>query len=259
MLWLFSNEIPNIPLIETALFQSMDIINLPNKFVEKQHLNKFDNTYLEDKRIKNKLIKDEKGLNWLINVAIKEYKKMVNKEEYFRLNQSSDETIAIITKNDYLLNFLALYTELDEYSQITNKEILSKYKAWIQKNNYKIKIGTDLQISQKIGSKLKKLYGNNLQRGKTTGNKATYKLKLKNDVEVDKGIYKINEDILAEDPYILNNLHTENKLVYNAIKNGLNTYQALELEFNDIKLIKILNELENIYLIYKQDQTSLIN
>lgn len=256
MLWLFSNEIPNIPLNETALFRSMDIITLPNIFVEKKYLNRYPNSYLEDKNIKEKLIKDIQGLNWLLNVAIGEYKKMKGNGEWFKCNQSEDETIAIITKNDYLLNFLALYTELDRNIETSNKEIKSKFESWVKQNNYKIKLPNNL--SSKIGLKLKELYGDDLQKGRKTGGSARYKLRLKKDIEVEKSVYEINEDILEDNYYILNKMEADEKTVYNAIKNGLNTYISLEREYPDFNLIQILNNLEIDGLMFKREQTSLI-
>ena len=255
MLWLFCNIIPWIDLNDTAFIESLDILQLPNIFVDENLLNKYPNTYLKDRFLKDKLRKDYEGINWLLNISIKMYKEMINNNDWFLLNQTIDETLAIITKNDYLLNFIIRYTALDDYTETENKEIVNKYESWIKENNYKIKIPKDL--ASKMGKKLKEHYGNKLEKGKTTGNKTRYKLRLKSEVEVKKIIYEIEEGILGDDPYILNKLETDEKIIYNAIKKGFNTYNALNLEYPNIKIIEKLNNLENIGLISNNEQISL--
>jgi hypothetical protein len=261
MLWLFSNELPNIPLNEKALFQSLDIITLPNKFTRKEQLHLTKNAYLEDDKIKDKLLQDFKGLNWLLNMALLEAQKMKNDEGWFKCHQTAEETIAIITQNDYLLNFLVLYTEYDTASETTNKEIKEQYQSWIKKNNYKINLPTEHQLAADIGKKIKEQYSEqdkqNTLKGRKTDNKATYKLRLKSFKEVNDCIYEINEDLIAQNPYTLENLGVEQKTIYNAIKKGFNTFKTLEQEYPDKNIIQILNELEHSCYISRQEQTAI--
>jgi hypothetical protein len=257
MLWLYSNYVPSIPLNEIALFRSMDIITLPNIFVDEHELNNYPNGYLKEKQISERLKQDIKGLNWLLNISIKEYKKILEAGGNFELSQTSDETIAIITQNDYYLNFLALYVEIDEYNAITMKEINERFKEWVKDMNYNINLPNDLKIRQTLGRKLKELHPNYELKAKNPGGKKHYKLRVKTKTEVNKRPYEINENTLDNDPYILKNLDINEKRVYNAINKGLNTYSTLNNEFPDIKLIETLNNLMNIDLICQNSQTEI--
>jgi len=257
MLWLFSNYVPSIPLNEVALFRSMDIITLPNIFVDENELDKYPNGYLIERKITDRLKTDTKGLEWLINIAIKQYKKILENGKSFELSQTADETIAIITKNDYYLNFIALYLELDEYNQIKMKEIRERFKEWIKEQNYNITLPNDTEIGKEIGRKLKDFFPNEEFKGKNTGNYRHYKIRIKNKKEVDKRPYEINEDILYDNPYLLDNIETTEKRIYNAIKDGFNTYPSLNKEFPDINLVETLNNLINMNLIFQNSQTEI--
>lgn len=258
MIWAFTNEVPKIPLHEKAVFRRLDILELPNTFVEKKYLKDSQNNYPIIQDIKHKLRKDIDGLSWLISVAIKVYKEMVDSGENFKCKQTADETLAIINKTNYLETFLALYTEIDDNERTTNNEIQQVFKEWIEFKELPYEITGKTPAD--IGYALKDLYESKLNK-KNIGGKATYNIKMKDRNEIEKTfryIYEVCEyDENTE--YIIQTLDPDTRTVLNEIKKGNNSINKIKDLHENIQVTKQMKILENNGIISNTFSTQTIN
>lgn len=258
MLWVLTNVLPMIDLDEEAMFDRSDVLETPNTFLNNKEFKNAPNTYLIDPDVSDKLEKDLEGLSWLISMGIKEFKKMKENNETFKCKQSVEETISIYMKTDILSTFLIQYIEEDSTSIVSNKEIKASFEEYIKRKkiNYNITSNT----SKAIGNKLKEELPFKFKPTKINGSRSYKGLRLKSDKEVEleyKYIYEIldvnSEDQLKELEY----MESDKKLVYNAIKDGYNTYNKIKEEYDNIRVKEILNELEDQLLIENTYNTSL--
>lgn len=270
MLFIFSNELIKLNMSETPLFNRIDFLELPNCFVPENELNDDPNNYLIDNNTENKLKNDYDGLSWLITASIKAFIDMNNKNTDFYLKQTASQTMDILLKTDYLTKFISLYTEIDldlvGNECTTNEEILQQYKQYLEL------IGTtttetDNIIKRRIGATIKQVYK---IEGKITDSEiyykqnntiASYKIKFKTNDELTKEfntVFIINE-YATERELITLDYSTDNRLVYNKIQNGINTINLLNETFPDFDNNKIINELLNLNLIVKTNETNIMD
>lgn len=193
--------------------------------------------------MKLKLRKDIEGLSWLISVAIKAYKEMVDSGENFKCKQTADETLAIFNKTNYLETFLALYTEMDDGERTTNNEIYQAFKEWIEFKELPYEISGKTPAD--IGYALKDLYESKLIK-KNIGGKATYNIKMKDRNEVEKTFRYIYEVCEYDDntEYIVQTLEPETRTVLNEIRDGNNSIKKIKDLHSNIQVVKQIRILE---------------
>ena len=130
-IFIFSNVLISMTLDELALFDRMDFLELPNRFVYEHELNKYPNTYLKDPLTEEKILSDYDGLSWLITASILAYKSLkATPNATYTLRQTIEESMDIFLDTDHLTKFIKIYTEKDEElipdDFITTSEIASQ-------------------------------------------------------------------------------------------------------------------------------------
>lgn len=256
---IYTNDKPNIPITEEALFYSIDLLELPNTFLEEKKAKKVNNAYELDTETYDKLKNDYTGLSWLVSASINSFKSMKDEKRQFTCRQSTEETINKFINADDLLKYMALYTELDTDldNWSTNNDILQAYKNYLKVKGI-TDSRTDNQLAIQIGINIKTLFkdtfNKNAHKKRTGSNGYEYSIKIKsiNDVEKEfKEVYVINEDLNDLDLERLKKLGGDKKTVYNAIKEGYNTFNKVNSKYGDINTVEIFRELLNLNLIEK--------
>lgn len=262
---IYTNDKPNIPITEEALFYSIDLLELPNTFLEEKEGKKLSNAYVLDTETYDKLKRDIIGLSWLVSASINAYKKMKKENRQFTCRQSTEETINKFINADDLLKYMALYTELDTDldNWNSNNNILQGYKNYLDVKGITDN-RTDKKLAIQIGYNIKTLFKDTFNKDihkKRSGNSGyEYSIKIKSISEVEKEfkeVYVINEDLTSMDLEILSNLRGDKKTVYDAIKRGVNTYNKVNSKYTDIDTVKIFRELQNLNLIEKSGNSSI--
>lgn len=250
MLWVATNHIPNVPLDEEAFFNRADILKLPNVFKPKEEIGKNDvNVYPENGNIKQQLQQDKDGLSWLISAAIQAYESIYlaisqGGSKRFECSQTAHQTKQIIASEDTILSFLILYTEEQEGSSVSNKELTIIFEEYLTQTN--TSYGNNKStIPSQIGSGISILYPHIRKNSTTTGTKyVNLKINTHEDVEIKKThIYTLTD----EDMYIEENslLAPDEKIILKDIKQGHNTINNLQKQHELLDVPMILQNLES--------------
>lgn len=262
---IYSNELLDLnPATEGALFDRIDYLELPNKFVSKNELDKYNNTYEIVDGIEDLLKQDLEGLSWLITASIICFKEMRQTKNRYTLRQTQEETIDIFLNIDHLTKFLMLYTEyvedLDRQDFISMDEIKNSYLNYMDRQKKPVDL---VDLPKTIGLKLSKVYKNEL---KIKGNKikeagtgrTLYKLKLKSFEDLTREynlIYNINEFVSDKQLNIINS-NREFKEVYKHIQKGFNTIGLLEEALPSIDCLEIVKQLDSLNIIVNTNTLS---
>lgn len=261
LLFILSNELPTVNMGERNLLSRYDVFFMPNKFVSKSELNKYDNVYLKNENLADDIKKDYNGLSWLITASILAFKDMINNNREFRRTQTENETLRILLNKSIEEEFILLYTELNtgatpaEY--ITNKEILEQFNKYMElKGEYNNK--SNEENSKKIGYTLKRVYPD-LKHNNRYPRKYNIKLKSFDDViKENKQVYIINEDLTETEVNNITYLDSDSRLIYKDIQNGINTINKLNRKYSNIDIRDCLNNLYNCNLIINTFNTSIV-
>lgn len=262
---IYTNYLMNLNKDEEALFSRIDIIQLPNKFVEtEEELEKVKNSYIVNEKLFDNggLIEtDYKGWCWLASASIQEYLKMKKAGKQFECRQNTKETMQILLKADPLTEFLVKHiTYVDDGSvKTSNKEILTEFKYFCETKGYSI-TDSDNSLSATIGLKLKEEYGNYV-KSDSRRDGAKYYVRLKKIEEIEdefRQVYIMDEDLTEKQLNWLETLAGHRKRIYDDIKTGeANTIFKLNKKYHDIDNAEIVKELENLGLIVKTSNTSI--
>lgn len=107
--FLFTNDIPKVPLNDTAFYRREDALELKNRFIEKPNPKK-NNEFQADSSLKDKIKNaKEDSLKWLINAGLKAYYDCFDDKGYFKgfkMAQTAEETKMIVNNTDPLTKFL---------------------------------------------------------------------------------------------------------------------------------------------------------
>lgn len=253
------------PISDYALFERIDFLKLPNRFVSDKELNKFNNAYLKNDKLVDMLKEDTVGLNWLITASIKCFKDMVEKNKRYALKQTVEESIDIYLDSNYIVKFLTIYTEEAPELTVNNyvhvKEIKEEFLKYIAVKGINLKEAELNNLSKDIGLELSKLYDFKQGAGKerdSIGTKYRIKLKSLEDVAIEfKHIYMINEEVSDSTLNSLNYLTSDSRLIYNKIQAGVNTINLLNKAYPEYNVLEIVKELEEANLIYNTFTTNL--
>ena len=151
-LFIMTNELPEIPINDTALLYRLLIYELPNKFVNNPNPTG-SNELPMNLQIFQELEDDRDGLEWLINMSIKRYLE----GEFIR--QDDNTTKEIISRDNFIQKWLIENTCISEYKYISNKELV---EFFCNNSNYE-SIYSKNAIAQRIGTGLKDIYGSKLE------------------------------------------------------------------------------------------------
>ena len=159
---IYSNVMVNLDIKEDlALFNRIDYLVLPNKFVEEEEISKYNNAYPKLRGLEDLLKEDYGGLSWLITAAILSFKDMKEESRKYTLRQTADETINIFLDEDDLTKFLNIYVEYDDSlnrsDYINNDEIASSFLKYMELLNKPVK-EQGLKLKRKIGTKINKIF-----------------------------------------------------------------------------------------------------
>ena len=253
------------PISDYALFERIDFLKLPNRFVSSKELNKFNNAYLKNDKLVDMLKEDTVGLNWLITASIKCFKDMIKRNNRYTLKQTVEESIDIYLDSNYIVKFLTIYTEEAPELTVNNyvhvKEIKEEFLKYITVKGINLKEAELNNLSKDIGLELSKLYDFKQGAGKERDSIGTkYKIKLKSLEEVAiefKQVYNINEEISDSDLNSLNYLTSDSRLIYRKIQAGVNTINQLNKAYPEYNVLEIVKELEEANLIYNTFTTKL--
>ena len=138
--FLFTNEIPDVPLSEKAFYEREDALELKNRFVNNPNLKK-NNEFQSDSSLKDKIKNaKEDSLEWLINAALKAYYDCFDENGYFKgftMAQTAEETKMIVSNTDPLTKFLreSYEKDNDKIETVTNRELRDEYENYCNRNN----------------------------------------------------------------------------------------------------------------------------
>lgn len=153
MIFIMTNDLPEIPINDTALLYRTIIFELPNRFVSNPTA---PNELPLNVKIGKILENDKDGLEWLINSAIKCY---YENEKTFK-RQSEKETKIILSQDNFIRNWLYNNTMQSDTNILSNKELVE----FIYQDSEYESIFTRLEVGQRIGNELNSIYGNKLKR-----------------------------------------------------------------------------------------------
>ena len=256
------------PVDDYALFERIDFIRLPNRFVSETEVKKYDNAYIKNDNLFKELKKDKRGLNWLITASIKCFKDMMKHKRRYCCKQTAEQSIDIYTDGNMIKKFLVVYTEKDSDLAIANyvhgKDIKEQFLRYMKLKGLSLSQHDMKNLSQTIGYELGKLYDFSKGNGKESDSKGVkYSIKLKKleDVAVEfKYVYEINEDLTSDELNKLSFLSSDEKEIYNAIKlDGKNTINLLKEVYVSYDVYSCVKALENKNLITNTKETNLDN
>ncbi len=263
---IYTNYLINLTKNETALFFRIDVIQLPNHFVEtKEQMKKIQNSYLVNEKLFDnggQIETDYKGWCWLASASIQEYLKMEKTGKKFECRQNTEETMQILLKADPLTEFLVKHISyVDDGSIITtNKEILTEFKYFCETKAYSI-TENDNSLAKKIGFKLKEEYGEyvKVEGGKHNGAKYYVKIKKIEEIEDEfRQVYIMNENLTDKQVDWLKTLQGHRKRIYDDIKTGeANTIFKLNKKYRNMDNSETIKDLENLGLVLNTLNTTL--
>lgn len=255
-LFLFTNEIPNVPFSEMAFYRREDALELKNKFLYKPNTEK-SNEFQADSSLKDKIKNaKEDSLEWLINAGLQAYHDCFDRNSNFkgfRMTQTAEETIMIVSNTDPLTKFLREnYTKDEERTEtVTNSDLRENYINYCNRNNLSCDTG---KLSINMGNAVKKVFGD---VKKKASNDTKYYLKVK-DTEEELRTYHLDttndfwqiKDMLPEDTF------EAHEKVYTRIKEldgqSINpTKKQLKSEFPNYDVEMILDNLLREEAIYR--------
>lgn len=265
-IYIYSNELLDLqPVEDGAIFSRIDYLRLPNKFVEKDELTKYNNTYLKLEGLEEKLKQDTEGLSWLITAGILCFKEMKQTTNRYTLKQTREETIEVFLGEDSLTKYLMVYTEfvedLTEENFTSNSDIVNGYLEYMEGLNRKVdKDG----LSKRIGLKLNSLYpelkqkGNKVKDYENNGGKK-YKVILKSSEDITREyneVYEINEYVSDKQLNIIDR-NTEFKQVWQHIQKGNCTIALLTTKIPSMDCLDVVQQMVSLNLINATGQTNL--
>ncbi|WP_346661748.1 hypothetical protein [uncultured Methanobrevibacter sp.] len=181
--FLFTNNIPDVPLSETAFYRREDALELKNRFLDNPNSNK-RNEFQADSSLKDKIKNaKEDSLEWLINAGLKAYYDCFNDNGFFKgftMAQTADETKMIVSNTDPLTKFLRENYVADENQEetITNSELRDNYENYCHRNN----ISCDTSgLAINMGNAIKKVFGD---VKKKAANDTRYFLRAKDETDL---------------------------------------------------------------------------
>ena len=152
--YILTNELLDIPLTDTALLHRFIIYKLANRFVEPEvdeNGNEClrENEYKINLNIFNEITNDDKGLQWLVNAAIKQYK------NYDYERQPANVTKEIIIDENVIRKTIQERTNLSAGTWTSNAVIVDYLlDVYEYLKNY-----TREEIAVRVGQELRNNYG----------------------------------------------------------------------------------------------------
>lgn len=274
-LFLASNYVPEISITNEnlALIKRLNLIKMPNVFVEEANPNK--NEYEVVTGTDNIIRKDFEGLSQVISLAINEFKKLDysgNVRSQLALTPTVQETMYLISASNPLINYITLYTTPMELSTpktswISTSMIKEAFTEWYKSNNNGLEPPNSLfgKNNVKIGYALQSVYGQeNVEKRKEKPshvNVYCFKLLSEEDKEFkEKQLIEIHD--YDPDNKHHKALNPETKSIYGLIKNNNLTNEEdiiskiQQSGYTSTEIIEHLKVLDNVDLIeYKQQRT----
>lgn len=258
---IYSNVMVNLDIKEDlALFNRIDYLVLPNKFVEEEEISKYNSVYPKLRGLEDLLKEDYEGLSWLITAAILSFKDMKEEGRKYTLRQTADETINIFLDEDDLTKFLNIYVEYDDSlnrsDYINNDEIASSFLKYMELLNKPVK-EQGLKLKRKIGTKINKIFDLKKEDKYKKNDRIThYSLRIKSFEELEKErtvIYKINEDVTDQELEFIN-YSSDYSIIYEEIQKGENnTIKELDEKYKHKNNLDIVRALKSLNLIIETD------
>lgn len=242
-----TNELPEFNLNDTALFNRITIIKLPNQFSYHDHEIDNKTVFLINENLLKEIKEDNEGIEHLLYDCIKEYILMKDNKEVFINKKGLEYARGLYYGNDPLMNFLKVHTKRTE-TQIettTADEILNNYKQYIKDKNMNLIIN-DKETKKEIGIKLNNLYKKeNIIRDmkprpiEYKNIKCTYYTGVETKYFVDPNL---------EDYNIMNEDYNR---IFNLIKKDYNSFELLKQQVNEHdKILEAIEWLkENLYIL----------
>lgn len=254
---IYSNVMVNLDIKEDlALFNRIDYLVLPNKFVEEEEISKYNNVYPKLRGLEDLLKEDYEGLSWLITAAILSFKDMKEEGRKYTLRQTADETINIFLDEDDLTKFLNIYVEYDDSlnrsDYINNDEIASSFLKYMELLNKPVK-EQGLKLKRKIGTKINKIFDLKKEDKYKKNDRIThYSLRIKSFEELEKErttIYEINEDVTDQELEFIK-YSSDYSIIYDEIQKGENnTIMELDEKYKHKNNLDIVRALKSLNLI----------
>ena len=254
------------PIDDYAIFERVDFLRPPNRFVAEKEVKNYDNAYAKNDNLFNELREDRRGLNWLITASIKCLKDMIENNKRYCCKQTAEESIDIYLDGNNIKKFLVVYTEkapdLIPSDYVHIKTIKEEFLRYVELKGITLSQQESNNLSKDIGKELSKLYDISKNDGKlrdSIGYKYAIKLKSLEDVAIEfKYVYAVNEELTDADLYKFNNLTSDERLIYKSInEDGLNTINLLNKSYVGLDVLSCVRSLEEKNLIVNTFETNL--
>lgn len=262
---IYSNVMVKLDIKEDlALFNRIDYLVLPNKFVEKEEISKYNSAYPKLRGLEDLLKEDYEGLSWLITAAILSFKDMKEEGRKYTLRQTADETINIFLDEDDLTKFLNIYVEYDDSlnrsDYINNDEIASSFLKYMELLNKPVK-EQGLKLKRKIGTRINKIFDLKKEDKYKKNDRIThYSLRIKSFEELEKErttIYEINEYVTDQELEFIN-YSSDYSIIYDEIQKGENnTIKELDNKYKNKNNLDIVRALKSLNLIIETEAIKL--
>ena len=176
--YILTNELLDIPLSDEALLHRFLIYKLANRFVtpktdENGNECLSENEYKMNLNLANEIANDEKGLQWLVNSAIKQYK------SYDFERQPASVTKEIIIDENVIRKTIEEQTKLSSDAWTSNSIIVDYLiDVYEYLNNY----GRE-EIAVRVGKELKNVYRSALEK-KKSNSETLYNIEFNDKVNI---------------------------------------------------------------------------
>ena len=176
--YILTNELLDIPLSDEALLHRFLIYKLANRFVnpetdENGNECLGENEYKMNLNLLNEIANDEKGLQWLVNSAIKQYK------SYDFERQPASVTKEIIIDENVIRKTIEEQTKLSSDAWTSNSIIVDYLiDVYEYLNNY----GRE-EIAVRVGKELKNVYRSALEK-KKSNSETLYNIEFNDKVNI---------------------------------------------------------------------------
>ena len=176
--YILTNELLDIPLTDDALHYRFLIYKLANRFVDPE-VDENGNECLKENEYKinlnifNEIANDDKGLEWLVNAAIKQYK------SYDFERQPASVTKEIIIDENVIRKTIQERTNLSAGTWTSNAVIVDYLlDVYEYLNNYKRE-----EIAVRVGQELRNTYGAALETKNENGK--LYKIEFNDKIKIN--------------------------------------------------------------------------
>ena len=167
-IWLFTNEIPDVPFSDKAYYEREDLIPFSNRFIANPN-EKMSNEFKANSSLKYQIQNcSQEDLEWIVNIGLQSYYSNFDEKGNFNgftCGQTSQETKMKMLGTNIMAKFINDHyvEDEDKSQQISNKELCSNYKNYCEREGFTYNWGS---MSIDMGNTINDLFGDIKKRTK---------------------------------------------------------------------------------------------